>query len=81
MAKELVCQNYENSSSISLRDKDISKKWQELMDLLAERQQSLEGFSDLMGLLREIDAVVSEMESMKVCLPRGPSLCSSYQAP
>lgn len=51
------------------------------MDLLAERQQSLEGFSDLMGLLREIDAVVSEMESMKVRLPRGPSLCSSYQAP
>ncbi|KAJ8045597.1 Spectrin beta chain, non-erythrocytic 1 [Holothuria leucospilota] len=64
MAKELISQNYEGSLAVSQRDKEISKKWQELMDLLAERQQSLEGFSDLIGLLREIDAVTSEMNSL-----------------
>ena len=36
------------------------------MDLLGNRQQELQGFSDLMDMFREIESVTAEMREMEV---------------
>ncbi len=66
MSKELMKEKYHSSDKMHRKEKEISKKWQDLMDLLANRQQVLQGFTDLMGMFREIESITAEMKEIEV---------------
>ena len=66
MCHELISEGYHSCDGLHEKEKDISRKWQDLMDLLGNRQQVLQGFSDLMGMFREIESVTAEMREMEV---------------
>ena len=66
MAKELVAENHYTSQGVTQKERQISRDWQKLIDLLAKRQQVLHGFTDLMGMFREIESVTAEMKEIEV---------------
>ena len=66
MCRELIREKYHSHQTLHGKEKAISRKWQELMDLLGNRQQVLQGFSDLMGVFREIESVTAEMKEIQV---------------
>ena len=41
-------------------------KWQQLMDLLEKKKKLLMGFSELLGMFREIESIGIEMSEMEV---------------
>ena len=41
-------------------------KWQQLMDLLEKKKKLLMGFSELLGMFREIESIGAEMSEMEV---------------
>ena len=43
-------------------------KWQQLMDLLEKKKKMLMGFSELLGMFREIESIGIEMSEMEVGL-------------
>ncbi len=43
-------------------------KWQQLMDLLEKKKKLLMGFSELLGMFREIESIGIEMSEMEVCI-------------
>ena len=43
-------------------------KWQQLMDLLEKKKKMLMGFSELLGMFREIESIGIEMAEMEVSL-------------
>ena len=71
MCQELVQEGYHSCDGLHKKEKEISRKWQDLMDLLGNRQQVLQGFSDLMGMFREIESVTAEMREMEVLIIKG----------
>ena len=66
MAKELVAGNHHTEREVSQQERQIARDWQKLIDLLARRQQVLHGFTDLMGMFREIESVTAEMKEIEV---------------
>ncbi|XP_022090941.1 spectrin beta chain, non-erythrocytic 5-like isoform X2 [Acanthaster planci] len=71
MAKELVGGNHHTGQAVSQKERKIARDWQKLIDLLARRQQVLHGFTDLMGMFREIESVTAEMKEIEVGLQSG----------
>ena len=79
MAKELIAETHYTSQGVGQKERQISRDWQKLIDLLAKRQQVLHGFTDLMGMFREIESVMAEMKEIQVgftsfCLSKSPIL-------
>lgn len=74
MATELTNENYHDSDRIRIRERDILDKWAQLLAALDARRRALMSLSDLMGLLRDIDTLSSEIRDLEVgCL----SLCDA----
>lgn len=48
------------------RDRRITKKWQELLDMLNTRKATLSGFSNLMNMFREIESIQEELKEVEV---------------
>ena len=51
---------------IDSREQHILDKWQHLMDLLEKKRKTLVGFSELLGMFREIESIQVEMKDMEV---------------
>lgn len=49
------------------REQQIQLKWQQLIDLLEKKRKTLNGFSDLLSMFREIESISSEMKDVEVC--------------
>lgn len=51
------------------RQKSISKQWEDLLDQLQRREQSLGTMQEILGLLRDIDAITEELKELQVLSP------------
>ena len=66
MANELYNENYHGRDRIRKREQVIMEKWRHLMELLDKKKRVLTGYSDLLGMFREIEAITVEMKDMEV---------------
>ena len=48
------------------REQQILQKWHELMELLEKKKRTLTGFSELLGMFREMESIQVEMKEMEV---------------
>ena len=48
------------------RDDYIRMKWEELMGKLEQRKFTLDGFNNLMAMLREIESIQEELKEVEV---------------
>ena len=44
------------------------EKWRQLMELLEKKRRALGGFSELLGMFRDIESIQAEMKEMEVLL-------------
>ncbi|KAI0237885.1 Spectrin beta chain, non-erythrocytic 1 [Lamellibrachia satsuma] len=68
MAKELYNENYHARDRIKEREQQILQKWHELMELLEKKKRTLTGFSELLGMFREMESIQVEMKEMEPVL-------------
>ncbi|NXV99218.1 SPTN5 protein, partial [Fregetta grallaria] len=66
MATVISEENYHGKDQIVKRQKSISKQWQDLLDQLQRRQHSLGTMQEILGLLRDIDAITEELKELQV---------------
>ena len=66
MADELDQENYHSRDKIKKREQIIMDKWRHLMELLEKKKRVLNGYNDLLGMFREIEAIQIEMKDMEV---------------
>lgn len=66
MAAELSKENYHDSDKIRIRERELLDKWSQLLAALESRRRALLSLSDLMGLLRDIDTLSSEIRALEV---------------
>lgn len=66
MADELYQENYHSRDTIKKREKVIMEKWRHLMELLEKKKRVLNGYSELLGMFREIETIQLEMKDMEV---------------
>ena len=59
-------ENYHSRDKIKKREQVIMEKWRHLMDLLDKKKRVLNGYNDLLGMFREIEAIQIEMKDMEV---------------
>uniref|UniRef100_A0A8C9MEA9 Calponin-homology (CH) domain-containing protein n=1 Tax=Serinus canaria TaxID=9135 RepID=A0A8C9MEA9_SERCA len=64
MASVISQENYHGKDQIL--QKSISKQWQDLLDQLQRREQSLGTMQEILGLLRDIDAISEELKELQV---------------
>uniref|UniRef100_A0A8C3DHV3 Spectrin beta, non-erythrocytic 5 n=1 Tax=Corvus moneduloides TaxID=1196302 RepID=A0A8C3DHV3_CORMO len=64
MATIISQENYHGKDQIL--QKSISKQWQDLLDQLQRREQSLGTMQEILGLLRDIDAITEELKELQV---------------
>uniref|UniRef100_U3JTX5 Calponin-homology (CH) domain-containing protein n=1 Tax=Ficedula albicollis TaxID=59894 RepID=U3JTX5_FICAL len=64
MATVISQENYHGKDQIL--QKSISKQWQDLLDQLRRREQSLGTMQEILGLLRDIDAITEELKELQV---------------
>uniref|UniRef100_A0A8C5IUB0 Calponin-homology (CH) domain-containing protein n=1 Tax=Junco hyemalis TaxID=40217 RepID=A0A8C5IUB0_JUNHY len=64
MASVISQENYHSKDQIL--QKNISKQWQDLLDQLQRREQSLGTMQEILGLLRDIDAITEELKELQV---------------
>ncbi|VDK36903.1 unnamed protein product [Anisakis simplex] len=76
MAGELSKENYHDSDRIRIRERDILDKWAQLLATLEARRRALMSLSDLMGLLRDIDTLSSEIKELEVSISVAYIPCS-----
>uniref|UniRef100_A0A915PUP8 Spectrin beta chain n=1 Tax=Setaria digitata TaxID=48799 RepID=A0A915PUP8_9BILA len=65
MAAELSKGNYHDSDKIRIRERELLDKWSQLLAALDARRRALLSLSDLMGLLRDIDTLSSEIRALE----------------
>ena len=53
-------------SGLCYREQQILQKWHELMELLEKKKRTLTGFSELLGMFREMESIQVEMKEMEV---------------
>lgn len=70
MAAELTKEKYHESDKIRLRERELLDKWSQLLATLDARRQALLSLSDLMGLLRDIGTLSSEIRMLEVFLKK-----------
>ncbi|XP_071600765.1 spectrin beta chain, non-erythrocytic 5 [Heliangelus exortis] len=66
MATVISQGNYHGKDVIMEKQTSISKQWQDLLDQLQRRQQSLSTMQEILGLLRDIDAITEELKELQV---------------
>ncbi|NWT70613.1 SPTN5 protein, partial [Prunella himalayana] len=66
MATVIRQENYHGKDQILQKQKSISKQWQDLLDQLQRREQSLGTMQEILGLLRDIDAITEELKELQV---------------
>ncbi|XP_027530020.1 spectrin beta chain, non-erythrocytic 5 [Neopelma chrysocephalum] len=66
MATVISQENYHSKDQILKKQKTISKQWQDLLDQLQRREQSLGTMQEILGLLRDIDAITEELKELQV---------------
>ncbi|XP_061199763.1 spectrin beta chain, non-erythrocytic 5 [Neopsephotus bourkii] len=66
MATVISQGNYHGKDQIMQKQKSISKQWQDLLDQLQRRQHSLGTMQEILGLLRDIDAITEELKELQV---------------
>ncbi|NWW90294.1 SPTN5 protein, partial [Rhynochetos jubatus] len=68
MATVIRQENYHGKDQIVKKQNSISKQWQDLLDQLRRRQHSLGTMQEILGLLRDIDAITEELKELQVLL-------------
>ncbi|NWW71973.1 SPTN5 protein, partial [Climacteris rufus] len=66
MATIISQENYHGKDQILQKQKSISKQWQDLLDQLQRREQSMGTMQEILGLLRDIDAITEELKELQV---------------
>ncbi|NWS56399.1 SPTN5 protein, partial [Chunga burmeisteri] len=66
MARVISQENYHGKDQIVKKQNSISKQWQDLLDQLQRRQHSLGTMQEILGLLRDIDAITEELKELQV---------------
>ncbi|NXO10573.1 SPTN5 protein, partial [Oriolus oriolus] len=66
MATVISQENYHGKDQILQKQKSISKQWQDLLDQLQRREQSMGTMQEILGLLRDIDAITEELKELQV---------------
>nr|XP_054490920.1 spectrin beta chain, non-erythrocytic 5 [Agelaius phoeniceus] len=66
MASVISQENYHSKDQILQKQRNISKQWQDLLDQLQRREQSLGTMQEILGLLRDIDAITEELKELQV---------------
>lgn len=64
MARELEKENYHGKERVNNREHDLLTQWAELLKLLEGHKVNLTQMSNLMNILREIDATLSTMQEL-----------------
>lgn len=67
--QEHLIQAGQSFLSFPYRQSSISKQWQDLLDQLQKRQHSLNTMQEILGLLRDIDAITEELKELQVLIP------------
>lgn len=66
MALELEKENYHGKNRVNKRETEVLEKWRKLLELLENHKNNLGQMSNLMNLLREIDATLSAIHDLRV---------------
>ncbi|XP_009997918.1 PREDICTED: spectrin beta chain, non-erythrocytic 5 [Chaetura pelagica] len=66
MATVISQENYHGKDQIMKKQNSISKQWQDLLDQLQRRQHSLSTMQEILGLLRDTDAITEELKELQV---------------
>lgn len=66
MADELDAENYRGKDAIRKKEKDILKKWSELLDLLNKHKVHLQNCCDLVAIMREVDTITASIRELEV---------------
>ncbi|XP_027498276.1 spectrin beta chain, non-erythrocytic 5 [Corapipo altera] len=66
MATVLSQENFHSKDQILKKQKTISKQWQDLLDQLQRREQSLGTMQEILCLLRDTDAITEELKELQV---------------
>lgn len=66
MARELEKENYHGKDRVNRRETEVLEKWRKLLELLENHKNNLGQMSNLMNLLREIDATLSTIHDLRV---------------
>ncbi|CAJ0573596.1 unnamed protein product, partial [Mesorhabditis spiculigera] len=62
---ELSAGNYHEADRVRARDREIAEKWAHLLSVLEAKRKQIMGLNDLMGLLRDIDTLSSELKHLE----------------
>lgn len=65
MAEVLEKANYHDKDRLNKRKEDVLEKWNNLLELLEKHRVNLHTHSKLMGLIRDIDAVMNEVKAVE----------------
>lgn len=66
MALELEKENYHGKERVKKRESEVLEKWRKLLELLENHKKNLNQMSNVMSLLREIDATLISVYDLKV---------------
>ncbi|KAM6274075.1 spectrin beta chain, non-erythrocytic 5 [Porphyrio hochstetteri] len=66
MATVISQENYHGKDQIVKKQNSISKRWRDLLDQLQRRQHSLGTMQEILGLLRDVDAITEELKELQV---------------
>ena len=67
MADELTIENYHGKEAIRKKEKDILKKWSDLLDLLNKHKTYLHNCCILVAIMREVDTITASIKELEVC--------------
>ncbi|XP_054256450.1 spectrin beta chain, non-erythrocytic 5 [Indicator indicator] len=66
MATVISQENYHGKDQIVKKQNSISKQWEDLLNQLQRRQRALGTMQEILGLLRDIDAITEELKELQV---------------
>lgn len=72
MSEELSSENFHRKDDIAARQLNLLQKWKELIDSLDKKKRTLTGFSELLGMFREIETIQAKLQEMKVYIADKP---------
>ena len=66
MSKELSSENYHKKDEINDREAELIQKWKDLIDSLEKKKRTLTGFSELLGMFRELETIQAKLSVIEV---------------
>lgn len=66
MAHELERENYHGKVRVKKRESEVLEKWRKLLELLERHKNNLSQMSNLMNMLREIDAMLANLGELEI---------------